>query len=48
MDEVWFVFFGVGVIFLHWYRKVLLIFLRPIHGVIEMFGSLFLSFVLHG
>ena len=42
VDEVWFVVVGVGVIFQHWHQIVLLIVVRPLHGVLERFGSLLL------
>ena len=41
-DEVLFVVVGVGVIFQHWHQIVLLIVVRPLHGVLERFGSLLL------
>ena len=48
VDEVWVVFVGVGVIFMYWYQFILLIGVRPLHGVLDRFYSLFLSSVLHG
>ena len=48
VDDVWFVFVGVGVIFLHWYRFVLLIFVRPLYGFLERFSSIVLYSVLYG
>ena len=48
LDEVWVIFFSVSVIFLHWYQNVFLIGVRPLNGVLEMSGSLFLSYLLHG
>ena len=48
VDEIWVVFVGVGVIFMYWYQFILLIGVRPLHGVLDRFYSLFLSSVLHG
>ena len=48
MDEVWFLVVGVGVIFSALVPIFFLIVVRPLHGVLENFGSLFLSYVLHG
>ena len=48
MDKVWFVVVSVSVMFSTVVPIFLLIVVRPIHVVLEMFGSLLLSSILHG
>ena len=47
MDEVWFVVVDVGVMFSVVVLIFLLMIVIPLYGVLEMFGSILLSFLLH-